>query len=87
MRAEYDILYARRNVVVHGMYDGHLVTVDGIVLHGSTKPDRVPRSGSERYPFTQLHLREEELWGLVLRADALATSALDAIGDHRGADR
>jgi hypothetical protein len=78
---EYEALHRRRSIAVHGMYDGHQVTVDGEVLHGATKPDRW--KGLVSHPFTQVRWSEQEIWGWVVDAESLAGAAIDLIASHR----
>lgn len=82
MLVEYDELSKHRNVLVHGMYNGHQVTVDGEVLHGATKPDRWS-SGAGAHPFTQERWTEQEIWDWVSRAMDLALDALSVITEYR----
>jgi|GEM_PF-4648048 len=82
MRIEYAELSKHRNVLVHGMYNGHQVTVDGEVLHGATKPDRWS-SGTAAHPFTQERWTEQEIWDWVSRAMDLALDALSVITEYR----
>lgn len=81
LHREYKDLHQRRNIAVHGMYDGHQVSVGGEVLHGATKPDRWKALVS--HPFTQVSWSEQEIWDWIIDAESLVGAAIDLITSHR----
>jgi len=76
---EYAELYPQRNYLIHGMYDGCRVHVDGELLHGVTKLDRLRGSAGAGTSFSRMEWTQGELGQLVTRADDLANGALELI--------